>query len=206
MSDRRGVLMLFFLMVADVAVGCSGQTLQSPDDSGSGDGSGGADAAGLLGPVDLSQAPTSVTMDCDHGIGQLAFVNPCLIGENLAGRGGNGIGFHETDCHLADGVGDTIAWVFTLPLITIAMHPDQPLIFPTNLPTPPPPPPRSRAEIGGETVTVTHVDGTMTFSRVDPTTRAFSGHLRGTVTWAGPTKNFSCSVDAPFWGAPGGFL
>jgi hypothetical protein len=197
---------MLFLMVADVAVGCSGQTLQSPDDSGVGGGSGAADAAGLLGPVDLSQAPTSVTMDCDHGIGQLAFVNPCLIGENFAGPARTRFGFHETDCHLATGGGDAIAWVFTLPLSAIVMHPDQPLIFPTNLPIPPPPPSGNRAEVGGEAVAVTHVAGTMTFSRVDPNVRAFSGHLSGTVTWAGPTKIFSCSVDAPFWGAPGNLL
>jgi hypothetical protein len=184
---------------AALAAGCGGQTLQARDDAGGVGDAGGATAT--IGPVDLTQAPTEIMMDCDHGVGQVAFVNPCLVGQNLAGSQ-RGIGLHETECQLLGGNG-AIAWAFLLPLSTIAMSPDQPLTFSTNLPAPPTGRP---AEIGGVQAGVSHVDGTMTFSRVDPSGRAFIGHFTGTITWTGSSGAFSCAVDAPFWGAPGNFL
>lgn len=39
-------------------------------------------------------------MTCNHGVGTLAFDNPCLVGQNVAG-GGSGIGVHEVECTIA---------------------------------------------------------------------------------------------------------
>jgi hypothetical protein len=47
----------------------------------------------------------------------------------------------------------------------------------------------------------------MTFSRVDPTARAFIAHFKGTIGWKTTTgSTFSCAFDGPLWGAPGSFL
>lgn len=168
--------------------------------SASCDGGGGATAT--IGPVDLTQAPTEITLNCDHGVGQVVFVNPCLVGMNLAGPQA-GIGIHEMECQLRGGSG-AVAWAFLLPLGEIALHPNQALTFPTNLP--PAAPSGRSAEVGGKIAGVSAVAGTMTFLRVDPNGRAFTGHLSGTITWTGTNGAFSCAADAPFWGAPGNFL
>jgi hypothetical protein len=196
MISSRAVWILC-LMGAALGTGCANQAL-SPSDAAISP----TDATGgTIGPVDLSQAPTELTIDCDHGVGQLALVNPCLVGESLTGAPAS-IGTHETECRLAGG-SEPIAWAFLLPLAAIALHPDQALTFPTGLPSAAPWGP---VDVGGQKASVSGVAGTLTFSRVDPTARAFVGQFKGVITWTGSNGTFSCSVAGPFWGAPGNFI
>ncbi|HEY2900920.1 MAG TPA: hypothetical protein VGL59_10120 [Polyangia bacterium] len=161
------------------------------------------DQATVVGPVDLSQAPAALTMTCDHGVGQVAFANPCLVGGNLASAKLDSVGNHETECSLA-GEGGEVAWAFILPLSAIAQRPDQPLTFQKGqVSTPPSGQP---IEVAGQTASVTDVAGTMTFLRLDPSARAFIGHFQGQIDWLGANGAFSCTVDADLWGAPGGFI
>jgi hypothetical protein len=200
---RAGTLSWVLVFGATLAA-CGGrQNLDPPDDDG-GTGAGGAAGSPLLGPVDFSQAPTQIPMTCDHGIGAVAFVNPCEVGMNLFGEGATTPGADETECHFA-GQGAPIVWSFVLPLYKIAMNPGAPLQIPDDVPSVPAENPL--AELGGQEASVASVSGVLTFSRVDPTGRAFIGHLRGTVTWNGSVDaTITCVVDAPFWGAPGEFL
>ena len=58
----------------------------------------------------------------------------------------------------------------------------------------------------GRKAAITMIAGALTFSRVDPANRAFVARFTGTVTWTESTgTSFSCAIDAPLWGAPGGF-
>jgi hypothetical protein len=179
--------------------GCGGRQGLMPAD----DADAGATAGASIGPVDLTGAPPELAMTCDHGIGTLAFDNPCLVGMNLLGDLSKP-GEHEIECHLA-GPGHPIVWAFLVPLAQIAQHPDQPLTFPSSFPTSPTS--GMRVDVGGHKAGVSSAAGTVTFSRVDPTGRAFIARFNGTITWKETTgSTFSCAVDAPFWGAPGGFL
>jgi hypothetical protein len=182
------------------AAGCGGrQQLLQPDDSGAG-----ATGTATIGPVDLTQAPPTLPMTCDSGVGMLAFDNPCLVGMNVAGDPSKP-GFHEVECRLT-AAGHPIAWAFLLPLAQLAATPDEPLVLPTDAPMTP-----SSGQLvdvaGLLKARVLGVAGTVTFSRIDPEGRAFSARLQGTITWVmlGGSM-FTCAVDAPFWGAPGSFL
>ena len=98
-------------------------------------------------------------------------------------------------------------WSFALPLSDLAKNPNETLTFPSNF----------LAEAGvasaavidatGQQAVISNVVGTMTFSRVDPSARAFVGHFTGTISWTGTRTLFSCDVDCgPLWGAPAEFL
>jgi hypothetical protein len=202
--ERTRTLCVSIVLGAALA-GCGGRQGLSPADDGDlgGGVDGGAPAPSAVGPIDLSQAPAQLALHCDQGVGALAFVNPCQVGLNLA-NGGTTPGFHETECHLV-GAGDPIVWAFLLPLAQIAAHPDRALSFPADFPTSPTS--GSPAIVGGKPASVSSVAGTMSFSRVDPTARAFIARFQGAVTWTRPTgSTFSCALDGPFWGAPGSFL
>jgi hypothetical protein len=189
-------------LVAAALVGCGGrQTLDLPADVDAGTDAGTTSRA-TIGPVDLTQAPAELPTTCDHGIGLVAFDNPCLVGFNLAGQ--MGVGAHEVECTLAV-AGNPIAWSFILPLSQIAAQPDQPLIFPNGSPITPSA--NKHIPISGKPAGVSSVTGTVTFSRLDPPGRAFVARFVGTMIWTQDSGlTFSCAVDAPFWGAPGGFL
>jgi hypothetical protein len=61
-------------------------------------------------------------------------------------------------------------------------------------------------DVGGQQARVSSDSGAMTFIRVDPSNRAFVARFDGSVTWTESSgATFSCSVDAPLWGAPGEF-
>jgi hypothetical protein len=197
MSIMEARTRALIVAVGVILAGCGGrQGLSPPDDAGSES----APAAATIGPVDLTQAPAQLPLSCDQGIGALAFDNPCLVGTNLSGGGGTG--FHETECRF-HGMGDPVAWSFVLPLSEIAQNPDHPLSFPSDFP---PTPTAMAVDVDGQQAAVAHVAGAVTFSRVDPTARAFSAWFKGTISWTGTTAAaFTCVVDAPFWGAPGGF-
>jgi hypothetical protein len=140
-------------------------------------------------------------MACAGGVSALAFKNPCLVGENLSGQGGTG--FHVTECRIAQD-GEPVAWSFILPLATLAQSPGTVLHFPGDLPSPPPP--FGSVQLNGESAHATAVTGALTFSRVDPASRAFVGAFHGTVVWTiASGSQISCQVDGPLWGAPGGF-
>jgi len=194
---RRRVAAASILLLGVALAGCGGrQGLEPADDGGRADGS----PSAAVGPVDLTYAPRQLPLSCDHGVGPLAFFNPCEVGSNLSGQGG--VGFHETECRFF-GAGEPVAWSFVLPLSTIEQHPERPLSFPADFPTTPSAIP---VQVGVQQAKVTKAEGTVTFSRVDPTTRAFIGWFKGTISWAGSsTPTFSCAVDAPLWGAPGSF-
>jgi hypothetical protein len=142
-------------------------------------------------------------MTCDSGVGTIAFDDPCLVGMNVAGDPSKP-GFHEVECRFT-AAGHPIAWAFLLPLAQLAVTPDVPLVLPNDAPMTP-----SSGQlvvVRGEQARVFGVDGTVTFSRIDPVGRAFSARLQGTITWVVPARStFTCAVDAPFWGAPGTFL
>lgn len=117
-----------WLALAALALAACGgrQNLLLPPD-GTGD-----DAAtpSKLGPVDFSQAPPTLPMTCDHGVGAVTFDNPCLIGHNLFGDP-SAVGVHEVECTLAT-TSHPEAWAFLLPLAQIVAHPDKVLSFPSD--------------------------------------------------------------------------
>jgi hypothetical protein len=177
------------------AVGCGGRQilLEPPDDGGAGTG-----GQGLTAPVDLTQAPSQIPMACSVGgaIVNVAFDNPCLVGHTLFGHDPSEAGAHAIECTLA-AAGHPVAWSFVLSLPTT----DNPVTFFSNVS------PNSGVQIAGLQAHVTKAEGTLTFSRVDPSNRAFIARFTGTLTWTtdpSPTT-FTCTVDAPLWGAPGGF-
>jgi hypothetical protein len=177
--------------------GCGGrQNLLLPPDGT--DAGGVATATATLGLVDFTQAPAELAMTCDHGVGTLAFDNPCLVGQNLSG---GGIGIHEVECTLAAS-GHPITWTFLLPLAQVIASPAKPLAFPL----PPGAPLGTLIDVGGQGASVSGFADAITFSRVDPTNRAFVARLKGTMTWKRQSgATFSCTIDSPFWGAPGNF-
>jgi hypothetical protein len=190
-----------------LVLGCGGRSL-SPSANGPVGGSSGsppadaaADLADRIGPVDLSQAPATFNMTCDGGLGSVVFQMPCLVGMNLSGQGG--VGFHATECRLAQ-PGAPLAWSFILQLGTLARDPGTILRFPEDVPSAPVPGP---VEIQGMSVRISSVTGKLSFSRVDPSARAFIGAFSGTTVWTrSDGVQISCQADGPFWGAPGGFL
>jgi hypothetical protein len=189
-----------WLSLAATIVGCGGrQGLLQADE--------GADAGATVasvGPVDLTQAPPALPMTCDQGVGTIAFDNPCLVGLNLTGDRSKP-GLHVVECHFA-APSHPVAWTFMLPLAQLAKLPNQPLTFPSH-DVPPPPGPGQLVDVGGLAASVSSVAGTVTFSRIDPTGRAFIARFMGTFIWKEASgSTFTCAVDAPFWGAPGGFL
>ena len=193
---RTSVVCVAASMMASF-LGCGGrQNLLLPPE--------GADAgettAATSGSIDLTQAPTELAMTCDHGIGALAFDNPCLVGQSLGGNGSQ-IGVHEVECTLA-GAGHPITWTFLLPLAQVVADPTKPLAFPL----PPGGISGMLIDVAGQGASVSGFAGTITFSRVDQTNRAFIARLRGTMTWRRQSgSTFSCQIDSPFWGAPGAF-
>ncbi len=182
--------------IAAGIVGCGGRQILTPADE-----TDPSAPAAVVAPVDLTQAPTTLALTCDHGIGTIAFVDPCLVG--FAFTSAASLGVHEVECQLSTS-GHPLVWSFLVALDEVAQHPSTPLISPADFPRSP----TSGAvvAVGGRMAGVSSVQGTVTFSRVDPSGRAFIAHLTGTVTWTEPSgATFSCAVDAPFWGAPGGF-
>ena len=177
--------------LAALAAGCGGATVS--DDNG------GAPKAAMIGTVDLGHAPSELAMTCDHGVGRIAFDNPCLVGQNLNGVSSSP-GVHEVECTL-QASSHPVAWTFLLILANPAASlrlPDQvPRGSPTGMPF----------TIDGRRAGISGVSGTLSFSRVDPANRAFVAQLTGTMIWTDSSgATFSCAVDDPLWGAPGNFL
>jgi hypothetical protein len=179
------------------AAGCGGrQMLDEPPDATTGGGAAGASAPTFtIGPVDLTEAPAQLTMSCDGGVGMIAIDNPCLVGHSLGGGNGSDTGAHEIECTLATSV-HPIAWSFLL-FIPVMQNPVT--LFPET-------PSGLLVDVGGHQARVSGTSGAMTFIRVDPSNQAFVARFDGSVTWTEPSgATFSCSVDGPLWGAPGGF-
>jgi hypothetical protein len=100
---------------------------------------------------------------------------------------------------------EPVVWSFMLPLAMLEQNPGAVLRFPGDLPSPPLSP--GTINLQGESARVSAVMGSLTFSRVDPSGRAFIGAFSGAVVWTGASgSQTTCQVDGPFWGAPGGFL
>jgi hypothetical protein len=171
------------------------------DGSGASVESRGSDAASI-GPVDLTKAPATLEMTCGGGVGAVTIEQPCLVGFNLAGDQ-VAPGVHATECRLASSE-RPLVWTFLLPLAQIARDPGVPLHLPSGAAT------VNDGEVpvalDGQQATVLRVTGDLSFSRVDPEVRAFAGTLDGTVTWKTASgAQIDCTVDGPFWGAPGLF-
>jgi hypothetical protein len=174
----------------------------------------GVPATVLTGSVDLSQAPTSLEMSCNRDVGSLAFKMPCEIGESLLSDRLK-LGANEVDCHVTAS-GQPLVWTFILAFYNVLQHPDRPVTFPNGVQgqsnqsidfIPPPPGLTRPIDIGGEQFWVSGAAGTISFSRIDSSGRAFSGQLKGRFDWTSATgSTFSCEVDGPFWGGPGNFL
>ncbi|SRR5260221_7448277 len=174
----------------------------------------GVPIAALVGSVDLTQAPASLEMTCDRDVGSLALKLPCEVGQNIQGQNRDELGFNEVECH-ATSSGQPIVWSLLLVFSQILQHSDRSVTFPNAVQASPnqsveylpPPPDAMPTNIGGELFNVSQAEGTISFARIDSPGRAFSGSLKGTFSWTGTTgSTFSCEVNGPFWGAPGGFL
>jgi hypothetical protein len=146
----------------------------------------------LIGAVDLTQAPSTLTMSCGAGV-TAALEMPCLIGLDLAGQDPNAVGVHATECRLAS-PDQPLVWSFLFPLGAVRADPSTSLRAPADLPA-----------LTG--ITMSTVTGDLTFSRVDPAARAFIGAFHGDIAWTDPSgTQTSCQIDGPLWGAPGDFL
>jgi hypothetical protein len=198
------------LLLLGAASSCSGNPLQvgeSAKDSG-------VPVATLTGSVDLSQAPISLEMTCDRDVGSLALKLRCEIGQNIPGQNRDELGFNEVECH-ATSSGQPMVWSLLLVFSQILQHSDRSVTFLNAVKASPnqsveylpPPPDAMPTNIGGELFNISRAEGTISFARIDSPGRAFSGSLKGTFSWKSTTgSTFSCDVDGPFWGAPGGFL
>ena len=152
-----------------------------------------------IGPVDLTQAPATLSMTCT-GIASLSFEMPCLIGFDLPGAAG----VHATECRLAQ-TDRPLVWSFLFPLASVRADPSTSLRAPLDLPTVTGI--QQPIVLEGEPATMSSVTGDLMFSKVDPTARAFIGTFTGTVVWTSTTgAQTPCQIDGPFWGAPGDFL
>src|SRR5262249_5055034 len=137
----------------------------------------------------------------DHGVGVVTFVDPCLVGSNFASGDPSSIGVHAVECDL-ETPAHPLAWAFVMPLARIVASPDATYAFPADFPRTP----TGQVSVGGRAAIVSSVAGTMTFSRIDPTNRAFTARLTGKIIWTeAGGSTFQCAVDAPLWGAPGNF-
>lgn len=91
-----------------------------------------------------------------------------------------------------------------IPLGTVMGSLNQPFAIPGDIP----PAPTTALMFDGEAFTVAMIEGTATFSQVDPA-RAFVGRLQNAkIDWQGNQGGtIACNaMDQPFWGIPGGFL
>ena len=193
--------------------GCGGrQTLDVPGAAGASDAAGTLGSAGFagtavavgaagaaaptVGTIDLSQAPPTISMTCDNGVGVITFVNPCLVGWLIGAGGPTSTGPHEVEC-TSETTAGTVGWSFMV------------IFPPLQNPQPGVPltPTAVAVDLGdGRQARISKVTGTLTFSRVDPTNRAFVAQLTGDVTWTEPSgATFQCQMDAPIWGGPGPF-
>jgi hypothetical protein len=158
-------------------------------------------AAGAMAPavgfIDLRQAPPTFSMKCDSGVGVITFVNPCLVGQALGGTSDpTSTSAREVECTVATPAGD-VGWSFLMIFPPL----QNPQTFLPLTPT------ASVVDLGnGQQARISMVTGALTFSRVDPTNRAFVARFIGGVTWTEPSgATFQCTIDTPVWGAPGGF-
>ena len=136
-------------------------------------------------------------MTCDSGVGVITFVNPCLVGQVLGGDHDPTVpGPHEVECTVETSAG-SVGWSFEL-IFPPLQNPQTILpLTPTAL----------GVDLGnGEKAGISVVTGALTFSRVDPTNRAFVARFIGVLTWTEPSgATFQCKMDTPIWGAPGPF-
>jgi hypothetical protein len=175
------------------AIGCGGRQilLEPPDDGGAG--GSGAPALPETGAVDVSQAPPQLSMSCDQGVGTIAIVDPCLVGHVL-GANASEAGPHAVECRLAT-PSRPLLWSF---LVILPTH-QNPIVVSPVLGNPP-------VSVGGRQASVSKITGSITFSRVDPSNRAFIARFSGVIIWTDASgATFSCTIDGPLWGAPGGF-
>jgi hypothetical protein len=159
-----------------------------------------------IGPVDLTQAPLTLSMTC-AGTAALALEMPCRIGLALNSQDLNAVGIHAMECRLAQPE-RPLVWTSLFPLGHVRAAPSKPLQAPSSL--------RPVTGVGEQAIvlqgerepaTMSDVTGDLTFSKVDPTVRAFMGTFTGSVVWTSASgTQTSCQIDGPFWGAPGDFL
>ncbi|MDB4982889.1 MAG: hypothetical protein JWM82_3641, partial [Myxococcales bacterium] len=143
-------------VIAAAAVGCGGRQILMPADV-VGDSS---LPAATIAPVDVTQAPPTLSMSCDHGVGTIVFVDPCLVGGAVGTSTVSSLGVHEVECQLST-PGHPMVWSFLVALDEVARDPTKPLTFPTDLPRSP----TSGAvvAVGGRSARVSSVQGTVTF-------------------------------------------
>jgi hypothetical protein len=198
----RGSWLVCAALVA--AAGCGRQILLQPPDGADAAAAGATGgAAGTAGTgsfetatVDITQAPSGFAMSCDVDavVANVFFDNPCHVGHSFNGGVGE-VGPHEVECTL-NVPGHPVAWSF---LLDMPPHQNPVTIFPKV-------PAASPVVVAGLQASVAKTEGSLTFSRVDPSNLAFIAFFRGTVTWTDSSgRTFTCAVAAPLWGAPGGF-
>jgi hypothetical protein len=185
------------VVVGGVLAGCGGQSDGVP--------AAGAPAAASVGPVDLSQAPAQFVATCDHDVGAVAFRNPCLVGVSLGQGQEAALGVHEVECSLATPA-NPMTWSFLISLAAAEANPDVPVDLPGAFAVPSPTS-GAPADVASRRAGVSGVAGSLTFSRIDPSSRAFAARFQGTMTWKDASgATFSCTLDGPLWGAPGSFM
>jgi hypothetical protein len=168
-------------------------------------GADGGGASSRLGPIDASGLPSEVVMTCE-GKTQITLKLPCSVG--LDSQGGDGIGENVTECELSSQpavlpAGRPPVLSLIMPLKAIADRLNEPFAIPGDIPPAP-----SLLTFDGESFTMTTMEGTATFSQIDPA-RAFVGQLRVVkVQWDGAAGGVVvCNANnQPFWGLRGNFL
>jgi hypothetical protein len=154
--------------------------------------------------VDLSQSPSTVAMTCDGTVGVVSLAQPCLVGMDLRARGERVPGTHAIECRLAQ-ANEPLVWSFIMPLAQVASDPEAVLHMPGEAPTVPAG--SGSVALGSQQATLSTVMGELTFSRIDPTGRAFAATIDAKVVWkAAAGSDITCDLKGPLWGAPGDFL
>jgi hypothetical protein len=181
--------------------GCGNTASNPPAEADANGGAGGQSNVEGLGPIDEASEPTSLHLACGVERPALNLALPCRVGLNLNGK--DEPGYHVVECTLADTPGTAVS--FTLPLVELPQHLNEPMQLPFALP---PPPSVPGATLGDEHF-VGELKGTITFSQLDLPGRAFVGDLHGAhFAWSGDKgTQFECGMaHGTIWGVAGQFL
>jgi hypothetical protein len=189
-------------------VGCGGRANAPDTDAAAGAGASGfagsptevggaSSSAGApgVGPIDTTGLPEAFPEPlCDGPLKSIHLVLPCKVGMPLSA-------FNVVECY--DTAGRT-ALSFEIELAKAASSIGQPLPFSSAFPHVP----TTSLEVGGVNYTGT-LQGTVTFTQVDPAGRAFVASLtRPSVAWKDATgTETDCDLDPmELWATPGNFL